>query len=230
VLGDGGGKMSKVTKVALSHASICALLASASSVFAQSSGASDSDAKRSPDTLEEVVVTGLRASLNEAEAIKRNDPNVVDSIVAQDIGKLPDTTVGDALQRITGVQITRNNDQVVGVNIRGLPDVQTTLNGDEIFSTRLRSGRTFDFQNLPSEVLSGLDVYKTSSADLIEGGIAGLINVRTHRPFDFDGLQIAGSATDQYATIVDKNNPIVNLLLSDRWQTDVGEFGVLVNG
>jgi len=106
---------------------------------------------------------------------------VVDSIVARDIGKLPDVTVGDALQRITGVQVTRNNDQVIGVNVRGLPNVVTTLNGDEIFTTTLR---TFDFQNLPAEVLSGLSVYKTSSADQIEGGIAGLIDVRTHRPFD----------------------------------------------
>jgi iron complex outermembrane recepter protein len=207
---------------------VCSLVAAAvataaaPSSFAQQPG----DSGRGSAVLEEVVVTGLRASLNEAETIKRDDPNVVDSIVAQDVGKLPDTTVGDALQRVTGVQVTRNNDQVVGVNIRGLPNVETTLNGDEIFTTRLR---TFDFQNLPAEVLAGVDVYKTSSADLMEGGIAGLIDVRTHRPFDFKGLQIAASATDQYATIVDKHNPIANVLLSDRWQTGIGEFGALIN-
>jgi len=72
-------------------------------------------------SLEEIVVTGYRASLNAADEIKKDDANVVDSIVARDIGKLPDVTVGDALQRITGVQVTRNNDQVIGVNVRGLP-------------------------------------------------------------------------------------------------------------
>jgi TonB-dependent receptor len=219
---------------AVSRRWIFAVSVAAPIAYSQLAFAAAADASKAPDTtLEEVVVTGLRASLNEAEIIKRDNANVVDSIVAQDIGKLPDTTVGDALQRITGVQVTRNNDQVTGVNIRGLPDVEATLNGEEIFTTKklgTGSQRTFAFQNLPAEVLSGVDVYKTSSADLLEGGIAGLINVRTHRPFDFDGLQIAGSVVDTYATVVDKNNPNFNLLLSDRWQTGIGEFGALING
>jgi iron complex outermembrane receptor protein len=177
--------------------------------------------------LEEIVVTGYRASLNLADLIKKDDPNVVDSIVAQDIGKLPDTTVGDALQRVTGVQVTRNNNQVVGVNVRGLPNVVTTLNGDEIFTT---TQRTFNFQNLPAEVLSGLSVYKTSSADQIEGGIAGLIDVRTHRPFDFAGPEVAASLIGMRETIVNKTDPNASLLLSNRWTTDIGEFGALING
>jgi iron complex outermembrane receptor protein len=177
--------------------------------------------------LEEIVVTGYRASLNAAEEIKKDDANVVDSIVARDIGKLPDVTVGDALQRVTGVQVTRNNNQVTGVNVRGLPNVVTTLNGDEIFTT---TQRTFDFQNLPAEVLSGLSVYKTSSADQIEGGIAGLIDVRTHRPFDFAGPEIAASVTGTRETIVNKTDPNLNLLLSNRWHTDIGDFGALING
>ncbi len=205
-----------------------AALAASQFAQAQSAGSAPATAGASSDPeLAEIVVTGLRASLNEAEMIKRNNANVVDSIVAQDVGKLPDQTVGDALQRITGVQVTRNNDQVTGVNVRGLPNVETTLNGDEVFQTKLR---TFNYQNLPADVLAGLDVYKTSSADLLEGGIAGLIDVRTHRPFDFAGLQIAGSVTGQYDTIADKAGPKANILLSNRWQTDVGEFGVLVNG
>ncbi len=195
-------------------------------VYAQSAAAAADQTGTSADTLQEVVVTGLRQSLNQAEVIKRFNPQVVDSIVAQDIGKLPDTTVGDALQRVPGVQVTRNNDQVVGVNIRGLPNVETTLNGDEIFTTNLR---TFDFQNMPAEALAGVDVYKTSSADQIEGGIAGLIDVRTHRPFDFAGFEAAGSATAQYDSIADSKNPIVDALVSDRWQIGGGEFGALVN-
>ncbi|HUO98801.1 MAG TPA: TonB-dependent receptor [Rhizomicrobium sp.] len=220
-----GKAMSKaISSEARRTASAVALLVgalSAPSCYAQTAAAS-------PDSgaMETVVVTGLRSSLNVAEQIKRKDLNIVDAIVPEDVGKLPDTTVGDALQRISGVQVTRNNNQVVGVNIRGLPNVITTLNGDEIFTT---TGRTYAFQNLPSEVLAGLNVYKTASADQIEGGIAGLIDVRTHRPFDFEGFQLAGSLTGSYATLVDHVNPKGNLLISDRWQTSAGEFGVLLN-
>ena len=212
---------------ALSLACLSAASLAVPIVFAQSAPATGDQTNAAPaDTLQEVVVSGLRQSLDQAQMIKSLNPDVVDAIVAQDIGKFPDTTVGDALQRVPGVQVTRDEDQVVGVNIRGLPNVETTLNGDEIFTTNLR---TFDFQNMPAESLAGVDVYKTSSADQIEGGIAGLIDVRTHRPFDFAGFEAAGSATDQYDSIGDSHNPIVNALFSDRWQTDVGEFGALIN-
>lgn len=222
--------MSSRKVTAFSLAGVCAASIAMPAAFASPASAG-STAKHHTHgaqvaNLKEVVVTGLRESLNRAAAIKRYSPDVVDAVVAQDIGKFPDTTVGDALQRVPGVQVTRNNDQVVGVNIRGLPDVETTLNGDEIFTT---NQRVFDFQNMPSEALAGIDVYKTSSANQIEGGIAGLINVRTHRPFDFKGLEVAGSATDQYDSIADSQNPIVNALVSDRWRTGIGEFGALAN-
>lgn len=211
----------------LSLACLSAAAIAGPAAYAQSTpAAADQAASSSAETLQEVVVTGLRESLNQAETIKRLNPDVVDSVVAQNIGKFPDNSVGEALQRIPGVQVTRNNDQVIGVNIRGLPDVETTLNGDEVFTTNLR---TFDFQNMPAEALAGLDVYKTSSADQITGGIAGLIDVRTHRPFDFKGFEAAGSATDQYDSIADSHNPILNALVSDRWQTGIGEFGALLN-
>lgn len=220
--------MNRSTMPALSRGWIFAVSLTAPIAYSQATLAAD-DANKPAEgqQLEEIVVTGLRASLDEAQLIKRDNDNIVDSIVAQDIGKLPDVTIGDALQRITGVQINRNNDQVVGVNIRGLPNVETTLNGEEIFTT---NQRVFDFQNLPAEALAGVDVYKTSSADLIEGGIAGTIDVRTHRPFDFNGLQIAGSVMEQYDTVADSKNPNLSLLLSDRWQTGIGEFGALING
>ena len=113
---------------ALSLACLSAASIAVPVVHAQSATtAGDQTSSAASDTLQEVVVSGLRQSLNQAEIIKRFNPQVVDSIVAQDIGKFPDTTVGDALQRVPGVQVTRNNDQVVGVNIRGLPNVETTL-------------------------------------------------------------------------------------------------------
>jgi TonB-dependent receptor len=134
------------------------------------------------------VVTGQRAALASAQNIKRLAPQVVDSIVAQDIGKFPDNAVSDSLQRITGVQVFRDSGETNRVVIRGLPNVVTTLNGREIFTG---SGRGFAFQDLPAEAVSELNVYKTSSADLIEGGIAGLVNINLHKPFDFKGFSLA---------------------------------------
>jgi iron complex outermembrane recepter protein len=221
---EGKALRNKIAQDAKQTASIIALMVGVVSGTVCSAQAATPPA--SGDAMETVVVTGLKSSLNAGEQIKRQSYNVVDSIVPEDIGKLPDVTVGDALQRITGVQVTRGNDQVTGVNIRGLPNLVTTLNGNEIFTT---TGRTFSFQNLPAEVLSGLDVYKTISADQVEGGIAGLVDVRTHRPFDFDGLQVAGSVSGTYGTIAQAYNPNVSLLVSNRWKTGIGEFGALVN-
>lgn len=217
-----GKAMFPETKTAASVLALMVGTVGMSACYAQGGNASAAGT----DTIETVVVSGIRSSLNRAEEIKRTSINVVDSIVPEDIGKLPDVTVGDALQRISGVQVTRGNDQVTGVNIRGLPNLITTLNGNEVFTT---TGRTFAFQNLPAEVLAGLNVYKTVSADHVEGGIAGLVDVVTHRPFDFEGLEVAGSATGVYGTISQKYNPNVSVLVSDRWTTGVGEIGALLN-
>ena len=177
-------------------------------------------------TSSEIVVTGVRQSVASAETIKRNADQVVDSIVAQDIGKFPDNTLADALQRVPGIQVGRNNQEINSVNIRGLPNVETTLNGREIFSG---TGRLFSFQDLPAEAVARVDVYKSSSADLIEGGIAGLVNIDLHRPFDFKGLTISGTARGTYADLSDAYFPNASILVSDRWQTGIGEIGALID-
>lgn len=179
------------------------------------------------DAGQEIVVTGIRASLQTAADIKRSAQQVVDSIVADDIGKLPDPTTAAALQRIPGIQVVvGDNNEIVNPIIRGLGDVLTTLDGREIFTG---DGRGFAFQDLPAEALAGADVYKSNSADLIEGGVAGLINLKLHKPFDFKGLTIAGNARGTYAKNADKVNPAVGLLVADRWNTEAGEIGALVD-
>jgi TonB-dependent receptor len=179
-----------------------------------------------PTEVQEVVVTGLRASLQSAQAIKKNSSQIVDSIVAQDIGKLPDATVSDALQRITGVQIGRDLGEGSGsIAIRGLPQVETTLDGREAFTAG--GGRTFNFEDVPSQIVSGVDVYKSYSADLIEGGLGGLINVRTHKPFDFKGLTVSGEIDARHSDLVGKTDPQGSLLVSDRWDTPIGQIGAL---
>ncbi|WP_213981031.1 TonB-dependent receptor [Sphingomonas sp. dw_22] len=175
---------------------------------------------------DEIIVTGVRASLRSSQEIKRNADSIVDSIVAEDIGKLPDANVTEALQRITGVQITRDYGEGTGVAIRGLPQVETTLNGREVFTAG--SGRTFNFQDLAAELIAGIDVYKAPDASLVEGGIGGTIDVRTRMPFDFDGLKITGGARARYNDLVDKWSPNASILVSDRWHTGIGDIGALV--
>jgi TonB-dependent receptor len=150
----------------------------------------------------------------------------VDAIVAEDIGKLPDVTVSDTAARIPGVQVDRAGGEANRVLIRGLPDVITTYNGREIFTAEARFVALQDF---PAGGIAALEVFKSSTAPLVEGGLAGLVNVRSRRPFDFNGLEIAGSIRAQYASQSNSYAPNGNLLLSNRWETGLGEIGALIN-
>ncbi|RZL28601.1 MAG: TonB-dependent receptor, partial [Sphingomonas sp.] len=175
----------------------------------------------------DIVVTGVRASLSSAQAIKRNADQIVDSIVAEDIGKLPDRNVAEALQRITGVQIQRSFGEGSQVAIRGLSQVRTEINGRDVFTAN--GGRNLSLEDVPSELLAGVDVYKNPSAEQIEGGLGGLINLRTRKPFDFDGFKASISGSSNYYDLYSTTKPQANLLLSDRWSTGIGEIGVLVD-
>src|ERR1039457_1908125 len=188
--------------------------------------APESAALQTPVVLEAVTGSGVRASLITAQEIKENSPEFVDSIVAQDIGKLPDNSVADALQRVPGVQVARANGEVEPVVIRGLPNIETTLNGHEVFTG---TGRGVAYEDIPAEMLAGLDVYKSVGADKIEGGVAGLIDVRLHRPFDFNGPEFAVTSRGYYSDQAKKDSYNLSFLASDRWKTSSGEFGALVD-
>jgi TonB-dependent receptor len=188
------------------------------------------------EMMETVTVTGIRASLQSAQAIKQNADQVVDSITAVDIGALPDNSVAEALQRVPGVQITRTdqpNDPLRwagygnGVFIRGLSWVKSLVNGEEIFGAE--NGRTISFADISPDLMSGVDVYKNPSAKMIEGGVGGTVNLKTRKPFDFDGRKIAVSGSLDYGMVADKAGPSVNVLYSDRLNTKIGEFGALVS-
>ncbi len=175
---------------------------------------------------EEIIVTGLRASLGNAAAIKRDSGQIQDSIVAEDIGKLPDTNIAETLQRIPGVQISRNTrGEGNAYVVHGLKQVMTTVNGRQLFGTTDRVAHLLDFS---SDILSGVDVYKTATADQIEGGLGGLINIHTARPFDFDGFHVAFTGAATYSEFQDKAGPRVSGVVSNRWQTGIGEIGVLL--
>ncbi|MDO3387751.1 TonB-dependent receptor [Gilvimarinus sp. SDUM040013] len=177
--------------------------------------------------LEEVVVTGVRASIETAQAIKRDSTVIVDSIVATDIGKLPDVNVAETLQRISGVQISRNRGEGSDIAIRGLTQIRTEVNGRDSFSTT--NGRSLSFEDVPSELLAGIDVYKNPAANQIEGGIGGVVDLRTRMPFDADGRLISGSISTTHYDVRDDEGYDISGLYSDRWETSAGEFGFLVN-
>jgi iron complex outermembrane receptor protein len=204
---------------------LLALLVGASPAQAQQAAAAPTEEE--PVLLDEFVVAGVRGSLIRAQELKQNSVQVMDSIVAEDIGKLPDNTVADALQRVPGIQVGRNIGEVSTVVIRGLPNLATTLNGNEIFTG---TGRGVALQDIPSELIAGVDVYKSTTPDKIEGGIAGLIDIRLRRPFDFNRPQFAASAQAIHGENADKTSYIGSVLLSDRWQAGKGEVGALYAG
>lgn len=205
---------------ALNALTLAALAALAGGAQAQQAAA--------PTETATVVVQGQRASLMKAQDLKRNAEQVVDSIVADDIGKLPDANVAEALQRISGVQVSRNRGEGDRVQVRGLQQTQTLLNGRVIFTAGKERG--LSFQDVPAELLAGADVYKTPTADQVEGGIGGVIDLRTRRPFDFAGAKVAGTVKLSNADLADKRNAEGSLLLSNRWRLDGGqEFGALLS-
>jgi TonB-dependent receptor len=176
-----------------------------------------------------IVVTGLRRSLQSARNIKRNSDQIVDAVVAEDIGKLPDITVSDTAARIPGVQVERSGGEANRVLLRGLDNTYytTTYNGREIFTAETRSVALQDF---PAGAIAAVEAFKTSTANLVEPGIAGLMNVRSRRPFDFSGSEISGSVWALHPNQSRDTSINGNLLLSDRWEMGNGaEFGALVN-
>ena len=214
-----------------------AFVALATGVHAQQSSTSTAPASPAATSLPEIVVTGQRAALRSAINIKKSADVILDSISADDAGKLPDNSVTEVLQRIVGVNMTRIQTGAVGsenflaegtgITIRGLDSVVSQLNGRDSFSSV--NGRTLAWEDIPPELMQGVDVYKSAEANLPEGGLGGTINLRTRQPFDYKGLTVSGAVEGNYADYADAAEPSANLMVSDRWETPVGEFGLLAD-
>jgi TonB-dependent receptor len=199
--------------------------------------AADSTATNNPAAdaeLSEIIVTGLRQSVESAQVIKQNAEEIVDSVTAQDIGALPDRSIAEAMQRIPGITLSRtdsNRDPARltsdggNIFIRGLPWVSSQVNGHEVFSAT--DGRAITWEDFSADLLSGIDVYKNPAADQIEGGIGGIVNLRSRQPFDSDKAIVAISADDTYSDLIHKGFASGNILLSDTWQTGIGKVGAL---
>lgn len=184
-------------------------------------------AKDGADTLETVVVLGVRGAEQKAIDTKRNAASIVDSIAAEDIGKLPDTTISDSLQRLPGVQIHREAGEGAGINIRGLPEVTVGLNGEEFLGANSITTVQPNFTDVPSQLFAGADVMKSSTADLLNAGITGTINLKTRRPFEMpSGLSVAVDAATTAGNRTHTWQPVANALVS----YNEGHFGALISG
>lgn len=183
----------------------------------------------------DVVVTGRRAALEAADARKRRSETIIDSVVADDAGKLPDNSITEVLQRVSGVTIVRFaalNDpdhfsvEGSGIQVRGLTGVASRLNGRDIFSAN--GGRAIQFADVTPELMAAVDVYKASTADLIEGGTGGQIDLRTKVPFDFkDGFHIAATGEGSMGDLTRKLDGSGSILASASFDTGIGHIGIL---
>jgi iron complex outermembrane recepter protein len=228
----------KIQRTPIASAAALALMGAALVAHAQQSGApaapaaaASAAAPAAEQSVDTVVVTGIRASLTTAVNIKKNATAMVDAVSAEDVGKLPDSDVGQSLGRIPGVSVGRDFGQGASVSIRGTDPqmTYTTLNGQTVASTgwydQKAIDRSFNYSLLPSELIGGMEVYKSSQADLTEGGIGGTVIVKTRKPLDLDANTVFGSVKLGKGTISDLNRDLSGLY---SWRNEGKTFGVLV--
>ncbi|EGF91103.1 tonB-dependent receptor family protein [Asticcacaulis biprosthecium C19] len=198
-----------------------ALLTAVSALAILSAGATraqDATAAAPPADDSVVVVRGVRGSQEAAISIKRKSAEIVDSIVATDIGKLPDVTITDSLQRVTGIQISRSAGEGAGVSVRGAPQVLATLNGERFITAENLLSSSVSFNDVPSSMVTGVNVYKSQHAGLTDGGLGGLIDLRTTRALKLkNGLTGGVSAQASYGSFLDGADTRVDATVGYNW-------------
>lgn len=216
-----------------------ALLAGSASAMALMAGAgayAQDDETETDEITDQIVVRGIRSSLQQSLETKRNADSIIEAINAEDIGKFPDKNVAESLQRLTGVSINREFGEGERVSIRGTDTnlTRTLLNGHAVATAdwfildQLNASRSFNYLMLPSEIVSSLEVYKSPQADIDEGGVGGTVIVRTLRPLDGDEFSIAGSVGASYQDLADEIKPQGSLLIN--WHNRDDTFGINVAG
>lgn len=199
--------------------------------FAMQSAVAQEDAAESD--VEVIQVTGIRASAQENLNQKRFSNAIVDAITAEDIGKFPDKNVAESLSRVPGITIDRTFGEGQGVTIRGVqPDQNLTLvNGQAVGTAQWfvlsDATRNFNFEILASEMISGLEVYKSAQADIDEGALGGTVILRTRKPFELDSGTTQFSIEGQYNDIAEEFDPSLSGLYS--WKNEDETFGILAS-
>jgi TonB-dependent receptor len=199
--------------------------------------AQDANEATAEEDVSEIIISATKVNLESAQNIKRSADTFVDAISAEDMGSLPDRSVLEAMQRIPGISIERfaaaNDPDHFGVEgsgavIRGMSATRSEFNGRDSFTAN--SGRGLSFQDVPPELMSGVEVFKNQTADMIEGGIGGTVNLKTRKPFDKDGRVMGFNVDYSYGDMAEEWTPTVSGLYSDIVETDTaGRFGFLVN-
>ncbi|RZJ85205.1 MAG: TonB-dependent receptor, partial [Massilia sp.] len=227
----GCAPVSRWTPLALAISAALTSQAQAQQPAAPAPAASAPAAAAAQDTnqLETVVVTGIRRSIQSAIDRKKNASTVVDSIVAEDIDQFPDKNVGEALSRITGVQLSRQFGEGSQVSIRGVePDLnRVQINGMSVLGTNGGAGRGAELRELASELIASIDVIKGSTADLTEGGIGGTVEIKTRKPLDFTKRTIAGTLSAEQGSLRGGVQPRGTLLLADKFLDN--KLGLMAN-
>jgi len=203
-----------------------ALLAGASQAVITTSALAQTAGSTEETAVEEIVVTGVRGSQLKSVDVKRREASIVDAISAEDIGKLPDVTIADSLQRIPGIQIQRNAGEGATVNIRGLAQVITLLNGEQYLSAGNMGSAQPNLLDVPSQLMNQVLVYKSTDPNNALSGISGTIDLRTRRPFQMqEGFTFAGAAEAQRGERTKEDDYLANILAS--WRND--RVGLLVS-
>jgi TonB-dependent receptor len=184
-----------------------------------------------------VVVSGQREAMKSAQKLKQNAEEVIDAVVAEEAGKLPDKSITEVLQRVAGVTIDRNRSrgdpehfsvEGSGISVRGLTWGSSTLNGRESFSAGY-PGRELSWGDIPPELMSAVVVHKNPPAELVEGGVSGQVDLRTALPFDYKESKVALSMNGNYNALGSKKSPGLSGLVSKRWDTSTGQWGALID-
>jgi iron complex outermembrane recepter protein len=242
-----GRPCGRSVQLSTSTAIVAVMLASGGPAWAATEGAVTQDAAANAPAQSEqaapsepgddIVVTARRRALQAAEQRKKNSESIIDSVVADEAGKLPDNSITEVLQRVSGVTIVRFgalNDpdhfsvEGSGIQVRGLTGVASRLNGRDIFSAN--SGRSLLWGDVTPELMSAVDVYKAATADHIEGGTGGQVDLRTKLPFDYSkGWHLSGSVDYSRGDLAKANDYDGSFLVTNRWDTNIGEIGLLVD-
>lgn len=199
-----------------------------SPAFAASDAAkSSNDAKK--DDIEVISITGIRGSIKESMSDKQFASEILDSISAEDIGQLPDENIAEALQRVTGIQMARGADgEGSTIQIRGVSNNNVEINGQALAGSS--ADRSVNFQDLPSELFSGIEVLKAPTADKIEGSLGGTVNLKTRSPLKIQESQAASvTMKGKYAEQTGDTSPEINAFFAKNWRdTEYGDFGFVV--
>ncbi|WP_340589178.1 TonB-dependent receptor [Erythrobacter alti] len=191
--------------------------------------AQDAETPVQTDEGDVIIVTGIRGALQSALNEQRNADSLIEVIQAEDIGKLPDQNLAEVLENVTGVQITRTAGVGTGVQIRGTNDNRTEINGVGTLGSGTGRGG-ISFEDINAAIIASVEVIKAPTAATTEGSVGGTINLRTIRPLDLTDRVLSARVQGEYSELSDSITPRVSASFGDRWDTGIGEVGIVLSG